>query len=71
MNPDTVRITVNGEPREFPDGLSLLGLLEQFALDPRAVVVELNRTIVRRAELDQTPVRAGDQVEVVHFVGGG
>jgi sulfur carrier protein len=71
MNPAMVSITVNGEPREFPDGLSLLGLLERFALDPRAVVVELNRTIVRRSELEQTAVRAGDQVEVVHFVGGG
>jgi len=71
MNPAMVHITLNGEPREFPDGLSLLGLLEQFSLDPRAVVVELNRAIVRRPELEQTPVRAGDQVEVVHFVGGG
>jgi len=71
MNPTTIHITVNGEPREFPDGLSLLGLLEHFALDPRAVVVELNRAIVRRTALEQTPVQAGDSVEIVHFVGGG
>lgn len=71
MNPTPIRITVNGEPREFPDGLSLLGLLEHFALDPRAVVVELNRAIVRRTALEQTPVQAGDSVEIVHFVGGG
>jgi sulfur carrier protein len=71
MTPATIRITVNGEPREFPDGLSLGGVLEHFALDPRAVVVELNRAIVRRAVLDQTPVRAGDTIEIVHFVGGG
>ena len=67
----TIHITVNGEPREFPEGLSLLGLLEHFALDPRAVVVEVNRAIVRRTELEKTAVRAGDQVELVHFVGGG
>jgi len=71
MTPATIRITVNGEPREFPDGLSLSGVLEHFALDPRAVVVELNRAIVRRAALDQTPVRTGDTIEIVHFVGGG
>jgi thiamine biosynthesis protein ThiS len=71
MNDDTIRVTVNGEPRELPDGLSLSQLLEHFELDPRAVVVELNREIVRRAALERTPVRAGDRVELVHFVGGG
>ena len=71
MTPATISITVNGEPHELPEGLSLLQLLEHFTLDPRTVVVELNRGIVRRAVLDQTPVQAGDSVELVHFVGGG
>jgi thiamine biosynthesis protein ThiS len=71
MIPATISVTVNGEARELPEGLSLLQLLDHFALDPRTVVVELNRGIVRRAALDQTPVRAGDSVELVHFVGGG
>jgi thiamine biosynthesis protein ThiS len=71
MTSTTIRITVNGEPHEFPGGLSLLGILEHFALDPRAVVVERNRAIVRRAVLEQTPVQAGDSIEIVHFVGGG
>jgi thiamine biosynthesis protein ThiS len=71
MTPDSIRITVNGAPREFPAGLSLLALLEHFSLDPRAVVVERNREIVRRPALAATPVRAGDAIELVHFVGGG
>jgi len=71
MTSATISVTVNGEPHELPEGLSLRQLLEHFALDPRAVVVELNRGIVRRAALDQTPVQAGDSVELVHFVGGG
>jgi len=40
-------------------------------LDPRTVVVELNRSIVRRANLSTTPLSPGDSVELVHFVGGG
>ena len=68
---DPIQITVNGEPREFPAGRSLLALLEHFALDPRAVVVERNREIIRRPALEQTPVEAGDTIELVHFVGGG
>ena len=46
-------------------------LLAELALDPRAVVVELNREIIRRAEVAATPVNDGDVVEIVHFVGGG
>jgi sulfur carrier protein len=71
MSATPIQITVNGQERELPTGLSLLELLEHFSLDPRAVVVELNREIVRRPALAATPVRAGDAIELVHFVGGG
>lgn len=71
MRPTSIQIMLNGEPRELPQGLSLLELLQQFALDPRAVVVEVNRQIVRRPALASTPVQAGDAIELVHFVGGG
>ena len=66
-----ITVTVNGQAREFAAGASLLGLLETLALDPRTVVVELNREIVRRPELANTAVNDGDTVELVHFVGGG
>jgi thiamine biosynthesis protein ThiS len=66
-----VSLIINGEPRSTREGISLLGLLAELELDPAAVVVELNREIVRRPELDDRPVRDGDQIELVHFVGGG
>ena len=66
-----VSLMINGEPRSAREGISLLGLLAELELDPAAVVVELNREIVRRPELDDRPVRDGDQIELVHFVGGG
>lgn len=64
-------VTLNGEPRQLTAPLSLAGLLQQLGLDPRAVVVEHNRRIVRRAQLGETAVAQGDAIEVVHFVGGG
>jgi thiamine biosynthesis protein ThiS len=66
-----IRVTVNGEPRTLEGETSLLRLLEALELDPRMVVVEHNRAIVRRPALGKTVVRDGDQVELVHFVGGG
>jgi thiamine biosynthesis protein ThiS len=67
----TLSITLNGSPRQVPAPLTLAGLLEHLGLDPRAVVVEQNRAIVRRPNLADTPVAEGDVIELVHFVGGG
>ena len=69
--PDGSTITVNGRTQPVGEDDSLLGLLASLDLDPRTVVVELNRSIVRRPDLGATRVRPGDQIELVHFVGGG
>ena len=64
-------LTVNGEPTSVREVTTVAELLIQLGLDPRAVVVERNRRIVRRAEVAETPVEDGDAIELVHFVGGG
>jgi len=64
-------IMVNGEPRQLPAPATLDDLLRELGLDPRLVVVELNREIVRRPRLAGTALADGDTVELVHFVGGG
>ena len=64
-------VVINGERKQISPGATLLQLLEQLQLDPRAVVVEHNRKIVRRPALGDVTVAAGDAIELVHFVGGG
>ncbi len=64
-------ITVNGEPRRISGPATVADLLEHLQLDPRTVVVELNRHIIRRLQLTETQLAEGDTVELVHFVGGG
>jgi len=66
-----MHITVNGKPREITEPASVTDLLAQLDLHPQAVVVELNRKIIRRPELAGTILNDGDIVELVHFVGGG
>ena len=68
---ELVQVVVNGETRSVARGATLLGLLATLELDPRTVVVEHNRTIVRRLRLGEVTVSAGDAIELVHFVGGG
>ena len=66
-----LEIVVNGEPHRLPSPATVADLLRHLSLDPRTVVVEVNRRIVRRPELQATGLADGDAVELVHFVGGG
>lgn len=67
----TLELQVNGAPRTIAAPATLADLLSVLQLDPRMVVVELNREIVRRPELASVHLKSGDSVELVHFVGGG
>lgn len=67
----TIRVRLNGKDRSVDEGLSVKTLLERLDLHPSLVVVELNREILERDRYGDVPVRAGDTLELVHFVGGG
>jgi thiazole synthase len=65
-------LTVNGAARRVPVGFTVADLLASLELDPRAVVIERNGTILRdRATLAMIQLAADDTLEIVHFVGGG
>ena len=64
-------IKVNGEPREVETELTLTKLVSLLNLKPEQIAIELNREVVRRANWEGTLLRDADQVEIVHFVGGG
>ena len=66
-----MELLVNGERRTLPDQTTALQLLEQLQIAPERVVVEINLTILKRAELAGRELKEGDQVEIVQFVGGG
>jgi sulfur carrier protein len=67
----TVKLTINGEVREVPDALTVRGLLEHLELTAGPVAVEVNRSIVPRADHATHLVAEGDVLELVHLVGGG
>ena len=66
-----MELTVNGEARSFPDGLTVRGLVEALALTDGPVAVERNREVVPRALHLETVLSGGDVIEIVHLVGGG
>ena len=66
-----IRVRLNGKERDVAAGHSVRSLVESLDLHPSLVVVELNREILARDAYGETPVRDGDTLELVHFVGGG
>jgi len=66
-----VRISLNGEPRELPEGTTVAALVTTLGLAPGRVAVERNREIVSRADHPRVTLLEGDKLEVVTFVGGG
>ena len=66
-----MKIRLNGEPVDVPDGVTIEQLLARLDVDPRRVAVEHNLTIIKRHRQAETVVNDGDEVEIVNFVGGG
>lgn len=66
-----MRIQLNGDSFELPAGETVAGLLTRLELTGRRVAVELNQDIVPRSQHDATVLAEGDQIEVVHAIGGG
>jgi len=67
----TIGIVVNGEHRRIMAGLTLAALANELGLNPEKVAVERNLEVVPRSTLAQVLVEDGDELEIVHFVGGG
>lgn len=66
-----MNLTVNGEPRQAPEGVTVRGLVELLGLGIGPIAVERNGEVVPRAEHAATQLSEGDVIEIVHFVGGG
>ena len=66
-----MHLFLNGEERNFA-GVGTLGeLIDHLGMKGDRVAVELNREIVPRAQWSEAQLHEGDQLEIVHFVGGG
>ncbi len=67
-----ITLMVNGAPRELARSSTIAALLGTLGIDPRLVVVEHNRSILRdREAYGAVDLSEGDTLEIVHFVGGG
>jgi thiamine biosynthesis protein ThiS len=66
-----MQVVINGEGQDIPEGLTLEELVKHLRLEGGRVAIERNREIVKRELWEQVRVEPNDQLEIVHFVGGG
>lgn len=66
-----MRIFVNGSEHTIEDACSAGELLRRLGFDSRKIALERNREIVPRSHYDAVTILDGDQIEIVHFIGGG
>ena len=66
-----MKVTINGEPKEFCDSLSLMNLLESLGLGKKPVVVELNKEAIFPRNFENTTINDGDKVEIITIAAGG
>ncbi len=66
-----MQLTINGDIHSVPEGLTVRALLDHLGMTEGPVAVERNRDVVPRAQHASVLLNEGDQLEIVHFVGGG
>ena len=66
-----MKIQLNGEGRDIPDNSSAQDLVDLLGLGDKRLAMEVNREIVPRTAYAQHQLHEGDQIEIVHAIGGG
>lgn len=67
----TIQIHVNGEARAWRAGSTVADLLRDLEITSERVAVELNLEILDRSRFADRPLKDGDRVEILSFIGGG
>jgi sulfur carrier protein len=66
-----ITLRINGKTVQLERPTGLLAYLDQLGVNPRAVAVEHNGTILERSAYESVTLQGGDAVEIVRMVGGG
>jgi len=66
-----MKVIINGQVADVPQGLTVQGLLEHYQLKPDITIVEKNQVILERTHFASTPVLEDDTIELIRYMGGG
>lgn len=66
-----MQIVINGQSRELPNGSTAADVIELLGLRGKRLAMEINEEILPRSHFPDHTLRDGDNVEIVHAIGGG
>ncbi len=66
-----MNIQLNGNDKEISSDTTINDILEELDMANTSVVVVLNQNVLQPEEISETPIKDGDTIEVIRFVGGG
>ena len=66
-----MKLTINGKEREVHASATVTELVKELAINAPNIAVALNCQVIPKSQYPSTPVKEGDQIEIVHAVGGG
>ncbi|WP_300365553.1 sulfur carrier protein ThiS [Hydrogenimonas sp.] len=66
-----MRVIVNGEEKQFEDGITLAKLIEELGIAEKVMAAAVNMEVVKKDQWDRFVPKEGDKIELLHFVGGG
>jgi sulfur carrier protein len=66
-----MRLKINGETKENIRATTVKELLDELGIITGRVAVEVNVSIVKKADYETFLLKEGDEIEIVNFVGGG
>ena len=66
-----IKIKLNGKYITINDKITLLNLVKKTKVSVNKVALEFNKEIVNKKSLDKIKIKRNDEIEIVHFIGGG
>jgi|TARA_B000000557_G_scaffold233297_1_gene207739 thiamine biosynthesis protein ThiS len=66
-----IKIRLNGKNKNIINGYKLYDLIKELDLPLQKVAIELNKKIVDKKKVKNIKLKDKDNIEIVHFIGGG
>ena len=71
MTKKKIQVFINGKKNSCWERTSLTSLLKDLNIDNDGIAIEINCMVIPKSQYENTFVKNNDNIEIVHFIGGG
>jgi len=66
-----IKIKVNGKTKSVPENYKVSDLVKNLKIPLKKVAIEINQEIIDKKKVFKINLQKNDNIEIVHFIGGG